>query len=204
MIRLWKKWEKSQIHVESDLGCPTPSRRHPAHVPVETILQVVSSRPGINRRTHPRGNPRVTTIFPRHGATRDAPIVAGVAMVRRSVLKTLATAIRDPREVRTKVNGRSKESQVGGIRDPEAAARPVHKGGRAAREGRVKAMWRIKGNQGVGIVDPGAAVRPVRKGGRATKDPREEKDRQISLARGPPRRPQVGTVHDLTLSSMAL
>ena len=73
-----------------------------------------------------------------------------------------------------------------------------------AREGKVKAMGRIKGNQGVGIVDPGAAVRPVRKGGRATKNPGEEKDRRISLTRGPPRRPQVWTAHDLTMSSMAL
>ena len=108
MIRPWKKWEKSQIRAESDLGCPIPSRRQPAHVPVKTILQVVSSRPGINRRTYPRGNPRVTVIFPRHGATRDAPIVSGVAMVLRNAPKTLATAIRDPREVRTKVNGRSR------------------------------------------------------------------------------------------------
>ena len=161
MIRLWKKWEKSQIHVESDLGCPTPSRRHPAHVPVETILQVVSSRPGINRRTHLRGNPRVTAIFPRHGAARDAPIVAGVAMVRRSVLKTLVTSTRDPREVRTKVNGRIRESQVGGIEDPEAVARPVRKGGRVAREVKVKATGKIKGDQVVGIVDLGAAVHPV-------------------------------------------
>ena len=44
-------------------------------------------------------------IFPRH-ETRDAPIVSGVAMARRSVLKTLATTTRDPREVRTKVIGR--------------------------------------------------------------------------------------------------
>ena len=203
MIRLWKKWEKSQIHAESDLGCPTPSRRHPAHVPVETILQVVSSRPGLNRRTHPRGNPRVTAIFPRHEATRDAPIVSGVAIARRSVLKALATATRDPREVRTKVNGRIRESQVGGIKDLEATACPVRKGGRVAREGKVKAMGRIKGKQGVGIVDPGAAVRPVRRGGRATKNPREGKHRRVPLARGPPRRLQVRTVHGLTMFSMA-
>ena len=63
-------------------------------------------------------------IFPRH-ATRDAPIVPGVAMARRSVLETLATTTRDPREVRVKAKGRSRESQVGGIEDPEAAARPA-------------------------------------------------------------------------------
>ena len=124
-------------------------------------------------------------------------------MVRRSAVKTFATAIRDPREVRAKVNGRSKESQVGGIKDLEAAARPVRQGGRVAREGKVKAMGRSKGNQGVGIVDPGAAVRPVRRGGRATKNPREGKDRRVPLARGPPRRLQVRTVHGLTMSSMA-
>ena len=146
----------------------------------------------------------VTVIFPRHEVTRDAPIVSGVAMARKSVLKTLVTATRDPREVRTKVNGRIRERQVGGIEDPEAAALPIRKGGRVTREGKVKAMGRIKGNQKVGIVDPGAAVRPVRKGGRANKNPREEKDRRISLARGPPRRPQVRVVHGLTMSSMAL
>ena len=67
----------------------------------------------------------MTAIFPRHEATRDAPIVSRVAMVLRNAPKTLATAIRDPREVRTKVNGRIRESQVGGIEDPEVAARPV-------------------------------------------------------------------------------
>ena len=46
-------------------------------------------------------------------------------MARKNVLKTLVTATRDPREVRTKVNGRIRESQVGDIEDPEAAARPV-------------------------------------------------------------------------------
>ena len=96
-------------------------------------------------------------------------------MARRSVLKTLATATRDPREVRAKVNGRSRESQVGGIEDPEAAARPVRKGGRVAREGKVKATGRIKGDQVVGIVDLGATARPVRKGGRATKNSKGER-----------------------------
>ena len=127
-----------------------------------------------------------------------------MALARKSVLKTLVTATRDPREVRTKVNGRIRESQVGGIEDPEAAALPIRKGGRVAREGKVKATVRIKGDQVVGIVDPEAAVRPVRKGGRATKYTREEKDRRVSLTRGPSRRPQVRTVHDLTMSSMAL
>ena len=117
----------------------------------------------------------MTVIFPRHEVTRDAPIVSGVAMARRSVLKTLVTATRDPREVRTKVNGRIRESQVVGIEDPEAAALPIRKGGRVAREGKVKATGRIKGDQVVGIVDLGAAVHPVRKGGRATKNPREER-----------------------------
>ena len=125
-------------------------------------------------------------------------------MVLRSAPTPPATAARDPREVRTRVNGRIRESQVGGIEDPEAAALPIRKGGRVAREGKIKAMGRIKGNQGVGIVDLGAAVRPVRKGGRATKYPREEEDRRISLTRGPPRRPQVRTVYDLTMSSMVL
>ena len=92
---------------------------------------------------------------------------------RRSVFKTLATATRDPREVRAKVHGRIRERQVGGIKGLEAAARPVRQGGKVAREGKIKVMGRIKGNQGVGIVDPGAAVRPVRKGGRATKNPGE-------------------------------
>ena len=131
-------------------------------------------------------------------------IVSGVAIACRSVLKTLATAIRDPREVRTKVNGRSRENPVGGIEDPEAAARPVRKGGRVTREGKVKATGRIKGDQVVGIVDPGAAVHPVRKGGRATKNSKGEKDRRIPLTRAPPHRPQVRIVHDLTMSSMAL
>ena len=67
----------------------------------------------------------MTVILPRHEVTRDAPIASGVAIARRSALKTLATATRDTREVRTKVNGRNRESQVGGIVDPEAAARPV-------------------------------------------------------------------------------
>ena len=65
-------------------------------------------------------------------------------MARRSVFKTFATATRDPREVRTKVNGRIR--QVGGIKGLEAAARPVRQGGRVAREGRIKVMGRIKGN----------------------------------------------------------
>ena len=125
-------------------------------------------------------------------------------MVLRSAPTPLATAIRDPREVRTKVNGRIRESQVGGIKDPEAVAHPVRKGGKVAREVKVKATGRIKGDQGAGIVDPGAAVRPVRKGGRATKYPREEEDRRISLTRGPPRRQQVRIVHDPTMSSIAL
>ena len=63
-------------------------------------------------------------IFTRDEMTRDAPIVSGVAMARKSVLKTLVTATRDPREVRT-ANGRIKESQADGIEDPEVAARPI-------------------------------------------------------------------------------
>ena len=46
-------------------------------------------------------------------------------MVHKIALKTLTTATRDPREVRTKANGRVKESQADGIEDPEVAARPI-------------------------------------------------------------------------------
>lgn len=121
-------------------------------------------------------------------------------MAHKSVLETLTTATRG-REVRARVNGRIREAQVGGIEDPEAAAGPMHKGGRVAREGKVKTTGKIKGNQAVGIVDLVAAVC---KGGRATKNPREEKDGRGPPARDPPRKPQRRVVHDLTMSSMAL
>ena len=78
----------------------------------------------------------MTVIFPRHEAACDAPIVSGVAMVLRSVLKPLVTATRDPREVKVKVNGRIRGSQVGGIEDPGAAACPLCKVGR--RKGKYK------------------------------------------------------------------
>ena len=76
-------------------------------------------------------------------------------------LKTLATTTKDTREVKVKVKGRIRGSQVVGIEDPGAAACPLCKVGRLTREVKTKVTGRIKGDEVVGIVDLGAAARPV-------------------------------------------
>ena len=81
--------------------------------------------------------------------------------MHKIALKTLTIATKDTREVKVKVNGRIRESQVAGIEDLGAAACPLGKVGRVTREAKTTFTGRVKGDQVVGIVDPGAAARPI-------------------------------------------
>ena len=89
------------------------------------------------------------TVCPRHESSCGVPIVLEVPTLHGIALKTLTT--KDPREVKVKVKGRAKGSQVGGIEDPggRSTSRPQWgKGDKGAKgeKGQVTSYGKGKGS----------------------------------------------------------